>query len=191
MTIPHPLSPEEQQTLLRLARLSIEAAVRGEDMPALKLEDYTPALQEKGAAFVTLTRSGKLRGCIGAIEAYQPLVQDVCEHAAAAATEDFRFEPVLPEELESLEIEISRLTQPVPLAYSSPEDLVSKLRPGIDGVVIKEGFRRATFLPQVWEKLPNPTDFLHNLCHKMGAPGNYWQTHTVEVLVYQVEEFHE
>lgn len=191
MTIAHPLSSEEQQTLLRLARLSIEAAVRDEDPPAIRLEDYSPALQEEGAAFVTLTRSGKLRGCIGAIEAYQPLVQDVCEHAAAAATEDFRFEPVRPEELESLEIEISRLTRPVPLAYSSPEELAGKLRPGIDGVVIKEGFRRATFLPQVWEKLPDTKDFLHNLCHKMGAPGNYWQTHMVEVLVYQVEEFHE
>jgi AmmeMemoRadiSam system protein A len=185
------LGAEDRLLLLQLARKSIEAAVRGEHALKISLQEYSPDLQEEGAAFVTLTRSGRLRGCIGAIEAYQPLVQDVCEHAAAAATEDFRFDPVQPAELADLKIEISRLTRPIPLRYSSPEDLLEQLHPGVDGMVVKEGFRRATFLPQVWEKIPDKREFLSNLCMKMGAPANYWLTHPLEILIYQVEEFHD
>ena len=96
-----------------------------------------------------------------------------------------------PDELPQIAIEVSRLTPPTPLEYTTPEDLLSRLRPGIDGVVLRDGPRRATFLPQVWEKLPDPSDFLANLCYKMGAAPDQWRKKHLDVLVYQVEEFHE
>jgi AmmeMemoRadiSam system protein A len=105
--------------------------------------------------------------------------------------QDYRFPNVRSEELSKIDIEVSRLTHPVLLEYTTPEDLLSKLRPGIDGVVLRDGARRATFLPQVWEKLPDPADFLDNLCYKMGAAPDLWRKKHLDVLVYQVEEFHE
>lgn len=185
------LSQQEKQILLGLAREAIKHAVNQRSLPPLDLDNLPPRLQGLGAAFVTLTKEGELRGCIGTLEAYQPLAEDVREHAAAAALEDFRFPPVRPAEVEQLEIEISRLTEPQPLNYDSPLDLVHRLRPGIDGVVLKDGFRRATFLPQVWEKLPDPVLFLDQLCLKMGSHKSAWRTRKLEVLTYQVEEFHE
>jgi AmmeMemoRadiSam system protein A len=148
-------------------------------------------LTDPGASFVTLTKGGQLRGCVGALEAYQPLVEDVCEHAVAAATQDYRFPPVSPQELQDIQIEISRLTKPTRLEYQTPENLAIQLRPGVDGVVIKYGYQRATFLPQVWEKLPDPVSFLNQLCRKMGAPADFWRKNMLEVLIYSVEEFHE
>jgi AmmeMemoRadiSam system protein A len=115
----------------------------------------------------------------------------VREHAIAAALNDYRFRPVQVAELNGISLEVSRLTAPVPLEYSSPENLLAKLRPGVDGVLLREGGRRATFLPQVWEKLPNAEEFLDNLCHKMGAAPDLWRRKHLEVLTYQVEEFHE
>jgi AmmeMemoRadiSam system protein A len=185
------LSQSDRAELLKLARQALESAVSGKELPGLDLAQYPPEFAEPGATFVTLTTHGELRGCIGALEAYQPLAEDVREHAVAAALQDYRFPPVQPNELPSIEIEISRLTSPQPLQYTTPQDLVSKLRPGIDGVILKDGFRRATFLPQVWEKLPDPVDFLGNLCYKMGADFNLWQHKHLDVLTYQVEEFHE
>lgn len=185
------LTPEERNILLRLARRSIDMAINGRSLPRLILSDYTAPLREQGASFVTLTDRGELRGCIGALEAYQPLVQDVCEHAAAAATEDYRFAKVQPFELPRLKIEISRLTPPVPLKYSSPEELLASLHPHQDGVILKDMGRRATFLPQVWEKIPEPTAFLNHLCQKMGAPADLWRTKPIHVFTYQVEEFSE
>lgn len=189
--IPEPLNEAEKLILLKLARHSIELAVRRRLLPQLKLEDYSPALQAEGASFVTLTIDGDLRGCIGALEAYQPLVQDVCEHAAAAALEDYRFPPVTSAEVDTLEIEISRLTAPQVLAYEQPLELLKKLRPGVDGVILRDGIRRATFLPQVWEKVPDTGEFLTHLCLKMGASGNLWQRKVLQVFTYQVEEFRE
>ena len=183
------LTPEEKETLLKVARESLELGLRGEKLPPLKAD--SPLLQADGATFVTLTVNGMLRGCIGALEPYQPLIEDVREHALAAAQNDFRFNPVRPEELDEIEIEISRLTKPVPLEYVDAPDLLKKLRPGVDGLVLKDGFQRATFLPQVWEKLPDLNVFLSELCIKMGAVSNLWQRKKLEVLVYQVEEFHE
>lgn len=186
-----PLTPEEKQTLLRLARQALELGVRGEKLPPLDWDSLSPTLRADGASFVTLTARGDLRGCIGALEAYQPLAADVREHAIAAALEDYRFRPVQVAELGGISIEVSRLTAPVPLEYSNPEDLIKKLRPGVDGVVLRDAGRRATFLPQVWEKLPDAEDFLANLCHKMGASPDLWRRKHLEVLTYQVEEFHE
>lgn len=196
-TMPERLSESERKSLLQIARWALEAAVRqaaeGSPPPAEPFDraKLPASFLEPGAVFVTLTRRGELRGCIGALEAYQPLVDDVCEHAAAAALQDFRFPNVRPEELGELKIEISRLTQPVPLAYQDATDLLKKLRPGIDGVILRDGWRRATFLPQVWEKIPDPEEFLANLCYKMGAAPDLWKRKKLEVLTYQVEEFHE
>lgn len=183
------LTSSEKETLLKVARQSLELGLRGEKLPPLNAE--TPLLQADGATFVTLTINGQLRGCIGALEPYQPLIEDVRIHTLAAAQNDYRFSPVRPEELGQIEIEISRLTLPVPLEYDDTLDLLKKLRPNVDGVVIKDGPRRATFLPQVWEQLPDPRVFLSELCQKMGAPSNLWQRKKLEVLIYQVEEFHE
>ena len=185
------LTNEEKRTLLQIARQSLEAGVRGQKLPPLDPHSMSPHLQEWGASFVTLTISGNLRGCIGALEPYQPLAEDVREHAIAAALQDYLFPNVQPHELSQIEIEVSRLTIPVPLEYDTPEDLLGKLRPGIDGVLLRDGPRRATFLPQVWEKLPNPADFLDNLCYKMGAPSDLWRKKHLSVSIYQVEEFHE
>ncbi|MDR3578223.1 MAG: AmmeMemoRadiSam system protein A [Anaerolineaceae bacterium] len=188
---PEKLSDQDQQILLQLARQSIELAAKGQLKIDLSLDDYSDPLKEAGASFVTLTESGDLRGCVGALEAYQPLVQDVCEHAVAAAMEDYRFRPVKLAEVPFLHIEISRLTHPEPLQYSTPEQLLMIIRPGIDGVIIRDGVRRATFLPQVWEKVPDKAQFLTHLCLKMGGPGNLWQCKPLQIFTYQVEEFQE
>jgi AmmeMemoRadiSam system protein A len=185
------LTPDEKQTLLKMARQALEAGVRGATLPTLDPAALTPALRAEGAAFVTLTIQGDLRGCIGALEPYQSLAEDVREHAVAAALEDYRFPNVQENELEKIQIEVSRLTIPVPLEYKDAEDLLAKLRPGVDGVILRDSFRRATFLPQVWEKIPDAEAFLANLCYKMGADPDTWKRKHLEVLVYQVEEFHE
>jgi AmmeMemoRadiSam system protein A len=189
--VPDQLTPEERKYLLELARQSLEKGVRGEELPAIDTEALTPRLQNVGASFVTLTQHGSLRGCIGALEPYQPLAEDVREHAVAAALDDYRFQPVQSDELPDIKIEISRLTIPVPLKYNRPEDIPSLLHPGIDGVILRDGIRRATFLPQVWEKIPDADIFLSQLCMKMGASPNTWRIKNMIVEIYQVEEFHE
>jgi AmmeMemoRadiSam system protein A len=186
-----PLTADEKQTLLKLARDAMTCAVRRQAPPVVAQALLTPALLEPGASFVTLTKAGALRGCIGALEAYQSLVEDVREHAAAAALEDYRFPNVTEAELAQIAIEVSRLTPAVPLAYSGADDLLAKLRPGVDGVILRDGSRRSTFLPQVWVKIPDPVEFLRNLCYKMGVEPDAWRRRTLEVLTYQVEEFHE
>ena len=185
------LTPEEQKILLVLARQAMVCAVKGEPLSPLDPSALTPRLQEQGASFITLTIGEALRGCIGALEPYQSLAEDVREHAAAAALQDPRFPPVSDQELSRIEIEISRLTRPIPLEYRDPDDLLSKLRPGVDGVILRDDHRRSTFLPQVWEKLPDPAEFLTSRCYKMGADPHLWQKKHLEVLVYQVEEFRE
>lgn len=185
------LTTEEKQVLLRLARSALERGVRGQDPPAVDLATMTPRLRQSGASFVTLTVKGDLRGCIGALEPSQPLALDVCEHALAAALEDPRFRPVAPEELEHIDVEVSRLTLPRDLEYIDAEDLLRKLRPGVDGVILRDGRLRATFLPQVWEKLPDRAEFLDHLCSKMGATPGVWRQRHLQVQTYQVEEFHE
>jgi AmmeMemoRadiSam system protein A len=185
------LSSEEKEYLLTLARKAIGLAVSGKPRPKIDLAGLSQLLKANGASFVTLSQNKQLRGCIGTLEAYQPLALDVQEHAIAAALEDYRFPPVTSGELASIMIEISRLTRPQPLGHTDGNSLIQQLRPGIDGVILSDGMRRATFLPQVWEQLPNPEDFLSHLCHKMGANPDTWQKKNLAVSIYQVEEFHE
>jgi AmmeMemoRadiSam system protein A len=189
--MPDCLSGDEKNILLQLARQAITLAVNHKPVPPVDIQRLTPLLKENGASFVTLTEDGELRGCVGALEPSMPLAEDVQYHSIAAALEDYRFPPVRPAEVSGIVIEISRLTIPQPLLYKGPQDLLNKLRPDLDGVIIKDGFRRATFLPQVWEKLPNPRAFLSHLCQKMGAPSDLWEHRELQVLIYQVEEFHE
>lgn len=185
------LTDGEKQILLRLAREAMESAVKGEALPPLDRQALPSSLREEGASFVTLTIHGELRGCIGALEAYRPLADDVREHAVAASLRDPRFPPVGEFELSRIRLEVSRLTAPHPLEYSSGDDLLKKLRPHVDGVILKDGFRRATFLPQVWEKIPDPAEFLDHLCQKMGARPGLWRDAKLAVQTYQVEEFRE
>jgi len=185
------LTLEERKQLLRIAREALKLGVYGHPVGPIDHRSFSEKLRENGASFVTLTNGGQLRGCIGTLEPYQPLIDDVRDHTVAAATQDFRFHPVRPEELVNISIEISRLTKPKSLAYSNYADLLSKLRPGVDGVVLLDGFRKATFLPQVWDKIPDPKEFLSHLSTKMGLPSNAWQVKNLDVLIYQVEEFHE
>lgn len=186
------LTPDEQKILLRLAREAMERGVRGVESPPLDLAALPPALREEGSTFVTLMSHGQLRGCVGSLEAYQSLAEDVRVHAVAAALKDPRFPPVQEEELSGIQIEVSRLTHPFPLEYKDAEDLLAKLRPHVDGVILRDDFyHRATFLPQVWEKIPDPAEFLNNLCYKMGVEPELWRHRHFEVLTYQVEEFHE
>ena len=185
------LKQTEQDQLLKIARQALEASVRGEPLPSLPMEDLSPSLTADGASFVTLTVSGRLRGCIGALQAYQPLAKDVQEHAVAAALQDFRFPQVRPAELPTIAIEVSILTPAEPLEYHGPDDLIQKLNPGEDGLVLSDGHRKATFLPQVWDSLPSPEEFLSHLCMKMGAPSDLWKKKHLDVSIYHVQEFQE
>ena len=185
------LTDSDRTYLLSLARKTIENSINGTALPPLEIDNLSPVLQEQGASFVTLTSRGYLRGCVGALEPYQSLAEDVREHAMAAAFQDYRFPPVQANELKDIEIEISYLTRPVPLKYENPVDLLHLLKPNIDGVVLRDGMRRATFLPQVWEKISDPEEFLEELCMKMGAQPDLWRRKKLDVLTYQVEEFSE
>lgn len=184
---PDGLAPEVKSFLLTLARTSLEACVRGEKpvTPA----DLPPITQENRGCFVTLTKSGTLRGCIGYIEPIKPLYVAVMENAANAALSDPRFSPVTPDELGSLKVEVSVLTIPVPLDYKNPQDLLDKLVPGVDGILLKSGSRQSTFLPQVWEQLQDKTEFLEHLSLKGGMPRDGWKTANVKR--YRAEHFNE
>ena len=185
------ISEIDKKKLLEIAREAITCTVRNEQLVKIKLQEYSQLLRDPGASFVTLTIQGKLRGCIGTLEANQPLVLDVQEHAVAAAMEDYRFPVVREEELQLISIEISRLTPVQLVDYSTHEDLISKIRVSVDGVLIRANGRRATFLPQVWEKVPDPEQFLSQLCMKMGAPPDLWREKHLQIYTYQVEKFKE
>jgi len=186
------LTLQDRQTLLTLARETITREARRQRLPPVDLDGVSEALRRDGASFVTLTRrNGELRGCIGSLEPRRPLVLDVRENALSAAFHDPRFPPVGAEELDDLHVEISVLSIPQPLSYDGPDDLIAKLRPGVDGVVIESGWRRATFLPQVWEKLPHPRQFLEHLCLKAYLPADAYRRPGLDVYTYQVEKFEE
>jgi len=182
---------DERQWMLKLARNTLNEVVGRRNMPQIAEKEAPETLRADGACFVTLTIGGDLRGCIGHIVAVEPLYKAVADNARSAAVEDYRFNPVQPEELKKIHIEISVLSKPEPLAFSSPEDLLKKLQPNKDGVVLKVGGRGATFLPQVWEKLPDKVDFLNHLSQKAGMPAAAWREPGTQVSIYHVEAFEE
>ncbi len=184
-------SPEDREYLLRLARRTIAEAVQSGRLPEVELGKLAPKLTEPRACFVTLTEKGELRGCIGHIFPREPLAQAVVHNAASAALRDFRFPPVTSRELDKIHVEISILTLPQPLEFKSSEDLLAKLRPRIDGVVLSVRQRQATYLPQVWEQIAEKESFLSHLAEKAGLDAADWKRPDASVLVYQVEAFEE
>jgi MEMO1 family protein len=182
---------EEKKLLMDLARRTVREVVTTGKLPKVDDQAFSTRLQEKRGCFVTLTRKGQLRGCIGHIIPQEALYQAVIDNARSAALQDYRFPPVEAAELPELEYEISILTEPKPLAFSSPEDLLGKLQPHKDGVVLKLAGRSATFLPQVWEQLPDKADFLSRLSTKAGAGPSDWRAPGTTVSIYHVEAFKE
>ena len=183
----------QRNLLLDLARRTLTCVVTNPGLTGFEVNARTmpPELSETRACFVTLTENSELRGCIGHIMPQEPLYQAVVDNARNAAIRDPRFRPVQPGETGKIKIEISVLTEPKPLPFTSPEDLLAKLQPGKDGVVLKLGGGGATYLPQVWEQLPDKVEFLNHLSEKAGfAPGD-WRKPGTEVLVYHVEAFKE
>jgi AmmeMemoRadiSam system protein A len=158
----------EDRLLLQVARQSVAHALAAGRPPPLELERFPQALRAPGASFVTLRIEGRLRGCLGTLEARRALVLDVAENAVGSALRDPRFAPVAPAELEALAIELSLLGPLEAFGWTSEEELVARLRPGVDGLVIEAEGRRATFLPAVWSELPEPRDFLAALRRKAG-----------------------
>lgn len=184
-------SKQDQNYLLQLARRTIEQYFYKSQRTQVKPQDVSDELKQKGACFITLTIDGELRGCIGNIVAMRPLYQDVIDNAVNAAYEDPRFFPLTQDELQKIKIEISVLSVPAQLDFVNSEDLLSKLRPNIDGIILQSNNHHATFLPQVWEKIPQKEDFLSQLCLKAGASTDCWQDPKVKIWVYQVQKFKE
>jgi len=168
------LSQEDQQTCHQVARDSILYALQHGTKININTQEYSPDLQRDYACFVTLHKNGTLRGCIGTLEAYQPLINDIAEHAYAAAFSDPRFPKLEQSEFEQLEIEISVLGKPEPMMFENEEDLLNQIRPNIDGLIIEHGYNRGTFLPSVWEQLPDKIDFLNHLKMKAGLSAQWW-----------------
>ncbi len=180
------LDEEQRQHLLRLARESIRHGLKtGQPLP-VDLASLPQGLRTVRASFVTLQQEGALRGCIGTLEAIRPLAEDIAHNAYAAAFQDPRFPPVDAGEVDGLEIHLSLLTPAEPLRFQSEADLIAQLRPGVDGLVLAEGRRRGTFLPSVWEQLPDPAQFLAHLKLKAGLPQGYWSD-SIRVSRYEAE----
>jgi AmmeMemoRadiSam system protein A len=184
------ISPAQGKRLLELARSTLEyrLGVSGE-VGRSGLEEES--LQQQCGTFVTLKINDALRGCIGNLEADGSLVDSIERNALNAAFHDHRFQPLGAEELARVEIDISILSSPERLDYRDGNDLVSKLRPLVDGVILRHGRSSATFLPQVWSQLPNPVTFLEHLCQKAGLSPSLWQKEHPDIYIYQVQCFEE
>jgi AmmeMemoRadiSam system protein A len=172
--------------LLVRARNAIAAEWSRDPAP----EPDHPALHQPGATFVTLTQHGQLRGCIGSLEARRPLDQDVRANAKAAAFRDPRFMPLTEDELDTTRVEVSLLTPAAAMTFANEDDAVRQLRPGIDGVILESGLHRGTFLPQVWESLPEPRLFMAHLKQKAGLPASFW-SNDVKISRYEVKKWKE
>lgn len=185
------LNQHQGQILVKLARKTIAQRLGKRsikvDPDALK----DAAFQEKRGTFVTLTKNKQLRGCIGNLDPTDSIVAGVERNAVNAAFHDPRFPPLSADELDRVDIEVSILTQPRPMEYRDSNELVSKLRVNTDGVILRKGSACATFLPQVWEQLPQPEKFLSQLCRKACLPDNTWKKGTLDILTYQVQYFEE
>lgn len=185
------LTDEEGKYLLDVARKTIEQKLFSKTEKDLGDEAFSPRFSEQRGTFVTLNIEKGLRGCIGHIIPQESLIEGIRINAINAAFRDPRFPPLSKKEWDKIEIEISILTEPKPLSYEDGEDLLKKLRPGIDGVILKKGFRQATFLPQVWDQLPDKKEFLRHLCMKAGLDEYAWRDEKLEVMIYHVQAFEE
>lgn len=187
MTDQNPYTPDEQAQLLALARETLIRITNDDSPPVVNLDALPPCLEEQRACFVTLRRhdDGSLRGCTGTLVARRPLAEEVVYMTEQTAFHDPRFLPVHALEVDGLHIEISVLTPPERLDFDGPDDLLARLRPGIDGVTLQLTGRRATFLPQVWASYPDPETFLELLAQKMGHAPGAWRDPDLLVHVYQ------
>ena len=176
----------EQETLLQVAHAGISHGLSSGTPAPIDLAGYSNSLRIRAASFVTLKSAGALRGCIGTLEAIRPLVEDVNENAFAAAFRDPRFPPLSDRELGELHISISILSPPEPMAFRSEPDLLEQIRVGIDGLILEEGYHRGTFLPAVWEALPEPQSFFRQLKIKAGLQPDYWSS-TLRIYRYHAE----
>ncbi len=192
---PTALTPEEGQCLVRLARAAIAEKLGcpppDEQLRSLQARLQRPIFATPGGTFVTLVLDGSLRGCIGTLASPEPLVRNVRENALNAAFRDPRFPPLTVAEFQQVVIEVSVLSPPAPLAYTDCDDLLARIRPGVDGLIIRKGGASATFLPQVWKQLPRRQDFLSHLCLKAGLPAQAWREGDLDVETYQVQYFEE
>ena len=182
----HDKQDERGEVLLPIARAAISHALK----VVYSADESASWLKEHGACFVTLTQHGQLRGCIGSLQARQPLLADVKDNAVAAALHDPRFSPLTARELDVTDIEISLLSATEPMAIRDEQDALAQLRPHIDGIVLEAGYHRATFLPQVWEQLPEPRTFMAHLKHKAGLPASFWSS-DVKLSRYTVTKWRE
>ncbi|MEJ2529681.1 MAG: AmmeMemoRadiSam system protein A [Gammaproteobacteria bacterium] len=181
-------SRQEQRELLQLARTSIRTGINQGHALHADSNSYPAKLQEQLACFVTLQKHGALRGCIGHLQAVQPLVKDVAENAYAAAFCDPRFPAVAESEIGILVIHISVLSPSQPMVFSSEQDLMTQIRPGIDGLILESGYHRGTFLPSVWETLPDVSSFLRHLKLKAGLSADHWSD-DIRVSRYTTDSF--
>jgi AmmeMemoRadiSam system protein B/AmmeMemoRadiSam system protein A len=183
------------QLLVKLARKTISeklgAKISDSETDASNLAKQDERFKLHCGTFVTLKTRGKLRGCIGNLTSAESVFDGVRCNAVNAAFHDPRFSPLSKDELDRTEIEVSILSEPKHLEYRDGQDLIEKLRPHVDGVILRKGKASATFLPQVWEQLPAPEDFLYHLCRKAGLPSDAWRGSDLEVLTYQVQYFEE
>jgi AmmeMemoRadiSam system protein A len=182
------LETTERESLGTIARQSIQTGLQTGRPLAPEPTRFPPTLLKPGASFVTLHKFSELRGCIGSLEAHRPLTVDVAENAFAAAFRDPRFTPLRAEEWELLTLDISVLSSPEPVSFDSQTHLLSLLRPGVDGLILQDGIRRGTFLPSVWEQLPEPAQFLAHLKQKAGLAPDHWSG-TLKVWRYETESF--
>jgi len=187
------MDKEQGEILLKLARKTIADSLHIETHESDDLNSSLSegVFNEHRGTFVTLTIDSLLRGCIGNLSADKSIIEGVKDNAINAAFHDPRFPPLSKNELNNVDIEISLLSEPEKLTYQDSEDLLEKLRPGIDGVIIRKGPYSSTFLPQVWDQLPNKQSFLEHLCQKAGLPSDEWRRPELEVMVYQVQYFEE
>ncbi len=185
------LTEQEGNYLLTVARDTIDRRLVKDKDKGQEDRVISSKFSEKRGTFVTLTIGKALRGCIGHIVPQESLLEGIRVNSINAAFHDPRFRPLSRGEWDKVKIEISVLTDPVPLYFSGVDDLLAKLRPGIDGVIIKKGFHQATFLPQVWDQLPDKREFLTHLCLKAGMDGDAWKKEEIEVMTYQVQSFEE
>ena len=187
-----PLDTRQQRLLLQLARRVIVAILETGKSPTLPAPEDEPRLREPGAAFVTLTKAGQLRGCIGSLVAVEPLWDSVRRHAENAAFQDPRFSPLAADEAQAVHIEISVLSAPEPLTCADPAELLALLNREHPGLILSDAAGgRATFLPQVWEQLPRAEDFLAALCRKAGLAPDAWRRGGLTYQRYGVQHFEE
>jgi uncharacterized protein len=184
------MTESEKLTALRLARNAIESELLRS--PLGRKDQLTPLFSEEGAVFVTIkTKEGALRGCVGSLIAHRSLYDDIIENSLSSAFKDPRFPPLNITELPFIKIEISLLKTPSELNYSGADDLLNKIVPNEDGLIIKYEDAQATFLPSVWEEISQKEEFISRLCQKAGLEADFWKSGKLEIYVYKAEKFSE